>query len=225
MRGSPAPLELILASASPRRRQLLALLGLPFRVRAAAVEEAPRPGEPPRQTAARLARAKARAVAADHTAALVVGCDTLVELEGEVLGKPAHEAEARRMLGRLRGCPHHVVTGIALVGSGQEVVETVTTAVHMRDYSAAELAQYVASGDPLDKAGAYAIQHATFRPVARWVGCYANVIGLPLCHLARALALWFVRPPADVPLACQRHIRQRCTVYPQILPSPPPAAD
>lgn len=129
------------------------------------------------------------------------------------------------MLLRLRGRTHAVYTGVALVGEGREVIEVATTAVAMRDYARDELDAYVASGDPLDKAGAYAIQHPAFRPVASWRGCYANVVGLPLCHLVRALRVWRVVPPADacseqgrgVPAACQTHTGQRCTVFRDIL--------
>jgi len=203
---------LVLASASPRRRELLSLLGLPFRVVRAQVDEAAMAGERPARTAGRLALAKARAVAARCPGALVVGCDTVVALEGEMLGKPADAEEARAMLSRLRGRTHTVYTGIALVGEGQETGTVVATEVVMRAYTDAELSAYVASGDPLDKAGAYGIQHPLFHPVGSWNGCYANVMGLPLCHLARLLQGWGVVPPADVPAACQAHTGQRCAV-------------
>jgi len=210
------PFVIILASASPRRRELLALLGLPFRAVTAQVEEAPRPGEHPEETVVRLAWAKAHAVAALRPATLVIGCDTVVALDGELLGKPATAEEARVMLARLRGRAHIVYTAVALVRDRREVIRVATTTVRMRDYTDAELAAYVASGDPLDKAGAYAIQHPTFRPVASWEGCYANVMGLPLCHVVRALRAWTVVPPADVPAVCQAHT-ERCAVFADIL--------
>jgi MAF protein len=196
-------------------------VGLPFQVVVAALEEAFRPGEPPQSAVARLAQAKARLVAAKGVAPLTLGCDTAVVFRGEILGKPADEPEARDMLARLRGRRHTVLTAIALVGRGREVVDVARTTVHMRPYSRAELAAYVATGDPLDKAGAYAIQHPTFRPVAAWEGCYANVVGLPVCHVVRALRSWTIAPPTDVPAACQAATHQRCLVFPEIVATMP----
>ena len=212
--GPPA---IILASASPRRRELFALLGLPFRAGKAEVDESSHPRESPQEMAARLALSKARAVAGLYQVP-VVGCDTVVTIGGESLGKPLDAEEARRMLASLRGRTHTVYTGIAVVGKGHEVVQVVETPVTMRDYTNQELGAYIASGDPLDKAGAYGIQHPTFRPVASWEGCYANVMGLPLCHLARALGAWSITPPADVPTACQAHTGQPCRAFRTILP-------
>ncbi len=209
---SPQP-HLILASGSPRRRELIELLGLPVRATAAQIEEYADPAESPAEMVLRLARAKARAVAASHPNAPVLGCDTAVAFEGRVLGKPADAGEAHAMLARLRGRTHAVYTGVVLLRAGEEVGQVAETAVAMRRYSDAEVAAYIASGDPFDKAGAYAIQHPTFDPVARWRGCYANVVGLPLCHVTRALRAWGVAPPADVPAACQAHTGQQCRVY------------
>lgn len=209
--------RLILASGSPRRRELIQLLGLPVQAVTAPIEEEMHPAESPAEMVARLARAKARAVAATHPCVPVLGCDTAVALEGRVLGKPADPEEVRAMLARLRGRTHAVYTGVVLVRAGEAVAQVAETAVIMRRYSDAEVAAYVASGDPLDKAGAYAIQHPGFDPVARWRGCYANVVGLPLCHVTRALRAWGLAPPADVPAACQAHTGQRCHVFPEIL--------
>ena len=179
---------LVLASASPRRRELLKLLGLPFRVVEAAVDEAVRPGEAGDDVAVRLASAKALAGAATRPAAVVLGADTVVVLDGRILGKPADECEARAMLRALRGRPHVVITGVA-VASGDRIgwrglTESV---VEMRSYADEELERYVATGRPLDKAGAYAIQDPDFRPARRLVGCYPNVVGLPLCAALRGL--------------------------------------
>jgi septum formation protein len=219
--------QLILASASPRRRELLELLGLPFSVRVAAVPEVPELGEAPAAVAARLARSKAEAVLAgmdpapSHGAsALVIACDTIVVHNGCVLGKPNHAAEAAAMLADLRGRSHTVISAVALLDTRPErraTEDIASTKVRMRRYSDAELAAYVTSGDPLDKAGAYAIQHAGFRPVARCMGCYANVMGLPLCHLVRRLRAWSIEPVQDVPGACQAHNARRCTVFSGIL--------
>ncbi len=183
---------LILASASPRRQALLALLGIPFVVQGAQVDEAPRPDESPEAMAGRLSRAKAWDVARHVSDGWVLAADTLVVLGAEVLGKPATAEEAVAMLRRLRGRAHRVVTAFALVdaATGREHGEAVTSWVWMRDYSDAEIEAYVASGGPMDKAGAYAIQDPHFAPVARVEGCPANVMGLPLCRVERVLRAW-----------------------------------
>ena len=212
--------SLVLASASPRRKELFALLGLPFRVVAAEIAETVGVGEGPSEAVARLAREKAKAVAAAYPDELVVGCDTVVALGREVLGKPPDRESARAMLRRLRGRDHLVYTGVAVVGGGREAIQVARTVVWMREYTDAEIDAYAASGDPLDKAGAYAIQHPGFHPVAAWEGCYANVVGLPLCHLVRMLRGWGIVPALDVPAACQRYTGRRCRVFRLILASP-----
>lgn len=179
--------RLVLASASPRRRALLRLVGLPFRVAPAELDERPRPGETPRALAARLARAKALAVAAEHDE-LVLAADTVVVLDGAALGKPADADEAAAMLRQLRGRRHEVYTAIAVRDARGRLVEGGTTsAVWLRWLSDSEIATYVASGEPLDKAGAYAVQSRAFALVERLEGCYANVVGLPLCATGDAL--------------------------------------
>ena len=185
MTGARAP-RLILASASPRRRELLALLGVPFEVVPADIDETPS-GADPARLAERLALEKARAVASrlgatDHAA--VLGADTVVALDGGVLGKPRDAEEARAMLDALRGRTHEVITALALILDGRATIEAVRTEVRMRDYAGAEVDAYVArtalEDGPYDKAGAYAIQDETFHPVAEAVGCVCSVIGLPL---------------------------------------------
>ncbi len=181
----------ILASQSPRRRQLLALLGYPFEAVVSGVDEDLHLDAGPATYVLRTAQQKAEAVAkllpAPDAAArpIIIAADTTVALDGAILGKPADADEARRMLLSLRGRTHDVHTGMCLVeaGGGREVAAVHTTAVTMRDYSAAELDAYIATGDPLDKAGAYAIQYASFSPVAALDGCYLNVVGLSLCGL------------------------------------------
>lgn len=204
--------RLVLASASPRRQELLAALGLPFVVVAAEVDEQRRPGEPPAALVQRLSRAKAMAVAALHPNAVIVGADTVVVLDGEVLGKPADAGEAGRMLRALRGRPHLVYSAVTAlhVATGCQATELSESRVWMRDYSDEEIVAYVASGDPLDKAGAYAIQHQGFVPVARIEGCYASVMGLPLGHLVRVLAAVGVTVPVDVAQACAAAIGAAC---------------
>ena len=207
---------LLLASQSPRRRALLALLGLPFRIVPAEVDERPRSGEDPQKYVSRLAEAKARAVA--HLTSpgwLVLGADTAVVDGDDILGKPANAEEAIRLLKRLRGRNHQVYTALALLDPAQErcVRDLCVTQVPMRAYTDEEIAAYVATGDPLDKAGAYAIQHAGFRPVEAIDGCYANVMGLPLCHLVRTLRAFGVTPHQDVPRACQAALGYACPVF------------
>lgn len=188
MNSSASSTHVILASASPRRHQLFALLGVPFVVHTADINETPLPEELPERTAARLAGTKAR-VAAAQVDGLVVAADTLVVLDGEILGKPVDAADAVTILRRLRGRSHQVLTGFAVLGPDCEEVHThvVRTDVWMRTYTDEEIAAYVASGDPLDKAGAYAIQYRSFAPVARVDGCPANVMGLPVCKIDQVL--------------------------------------
>ena len=216
--------HLILASQSPRRRALLKLLGLPFQVTVADVDETPRADETPAELVARLSRAKASGASLDgHGDALVIACDTIVALEegsdeSLVLGKPRHSREAAAMLRRLRGRSHVVYSAITVSDrAGGASTELAKTRLTMRAYTESELEAYVASGDPLDKAGAYAIQHRGFHPVKRIEGCYASVMGLPLCHLARCLRRRGRAPTADVPTACQSYTGHRCMVYEEIL--------
>jgi len=174
----------------------------------------------------RLAQAKAQAAAQRHRDGLIIGADTIVVLDGAVLGKPRDEEEAVRMLKALRGREHWVHTGLALVepATGQETSRVVSTKVPMRAYSDEEIARYVASGDPLDKAGAYAIQHPGFRPVVLEClqGCYANVVGLPLCSLVEMLEAWGVRPATDVGFACQAHLEITCPLVKEGFPEAGP---
>lgn len=210
---------LLLASASPRRQQLFSLLGVPFTTLRAEVEENRHPGEKPEEMVCRLSQAKARALAEDHPERLIVAADTIVVLDGQVLGKPADADEATAMLRQLRGREHLVLSGLTALSpsTGQQATELVRTTVWMRPYSDEEIAHYVASGDPLDKAGAYAIQHQGFNPVAYIQGCYASVMGLPLCHLARVLSRLGWTLPVDVPRLCQDFSGHRCSTAKEIL--------
>jgi MAF protein len=161
--------QLVLASASPRRSHLLRMLGLAFQVDVSAVEEdlqTPRPAE---ERAQELALDKARAVAARHAGRIVLAADTLIAFRGQLLGKPRDAEEAAAMLRALRGRWHRVITGVAVIDGvrGVEFTASETTRVLMRRYSDAEIAAYVASGDPMDKAAAYAIQHRGFLAVVR----------------------------------------------------------
>ncbi|MFN8483200.1 MAG: Maf family protein [Anaerolineae bacterium] len=195
-------LQLILASTSARRKRLLALLGLPFDVAAPGVAEDLLPSETPSDAVMRLARLKAQAVAAAYPNAVVIACDTDVADGDMLLGKPADAEDAARILRGLRGGQHMVYSGVAVARGGRLWSELVATRVTMRDYADAEIAAYVATGDPLDKAGAYAVQHADFTPVARLEGCYASVVGFPLCAVRRLLRQAGVALPPSVVEGC-----------------------
>ena len=184
------PLPLILASQSPRRRELLTTAGIPFTVRVREVEEIRAPGEPPEAYARRLARAKAEAVWEDRDE-IVLGADTIVVLGvvlgQEVLEKPRDAADARAMLRLLAGREHTVITGICLRHPGGVQVDSSATRVRFAPLTDAEIDAYVDSGEPMDKAGAYAIQGLASKFVERVDGCYFNVIGLPLSQVYRYL--------------------------------------
>jgi len=186
--------RLILASASPRRRELLATLGLPFEMHPSDLPEVIPPGNP-RDAVMALALAKARAVAKTVEAGVVLGADTIVVLEGVIFGKPEDEADARRMLRALRGRRHQVMTGLALVEApaGREETEAVVTEVRMAGYDDATIEAYLATGEPFDKAGAYAIQGRGGRLIEQVAGCYTNVVGLPITTTRRLLAAWGFR--------------------------------
>jgi septum formation protein len=206
--------RLILASTSPRRRQLLTLLGIPFSTRSAAVDESQMEGESPTDLVVRVSRAKAYAIRDVRHDELVVAADTIVVLDDQILGKPRDAGEAQAMLSQLRGRSHLVYTGISVwqPGTWRMVNELSSSVVSMRDYSDVESEAYIASGDPLDKAGAYAIQHQGFAPVRHMEGCWLTVMGLPLCHLRRALEAFGVVVPADVPGTCRAFTQQSCEV-------------
>lgn len=216
------PHQLVLASASPRRQQFLRDLGLDFIVVVADVDESPLPSETPTGLAMRLAATKARAVSArlphDGGARLVVAADTVVALGATLLGKPADDAEALSMLTLLRGRTHEVHTAVSVLDAvtGEQQTEVNTTQVAMRPYTDAEMATYVATGDPLDKAGGYAIQHPDFAPVTGLIGCLAGVIGLPLGDLCELLRPYGITPPLPVATVCQRHTAFRCCRLPAL---------
>jgi septum formation protein len=179
---------LVLASASPRRRELLRWLVAEYELDTAEIDESPRPGEAATNLVARLAQGKAEAVAARRTGAWILAADTIVEIDGDVLGKPADEREAVAMLGRLSGREHRVFTGFTLLAPGGEHRSgTVESRVLFRRLDGARIAGYVATGEPLDKAGAYAIQGWGAAIVARVDGSFTNVIGLPLEEVAAVL--------------------------------------
>jgi septum formation protein len=174
---------LVLASASPRRRELLAQAGFTFDVFTADVPEVRKPGEDPIRFVSRLAREKAEAVAERHAVppdTIVLGADTIVLVDDEILGKPQDQADAARMLRLLSGRTHQVITGVCLVKGRERQRAAEVTFVRFHTLSEKEIEAYVATGEPMDKAGAYAIQGRAGRWVPRIHGCYFNVVGLPL---------------------------------------------
>jgi septum formation protein len=181
------PLRVILASQSPRRRELLALIGITHEVRPADIDETYFPGEKPAAHAERLARGKCAVIAEREPDALVIGSDTIVVVDGDVLGKPADEADAARMLRRLSGRSHVVVTAVAVAWRGQtrSAVEDVNVTFH--SLSDGDIAAYIATREPMDKAGAYGIQGYGATIVERVDGDYFAVMGLPLQLLVRVL--------------------------------------
>ena len=174
---------LVLASASPRRQELLRNAGIAFAVQAADIEETPSEGEAPRDCAERLAREKARTVFAQRPKDLVLGADTVVVIEGKILGKPRDANDAAHMLRMLSGRTHDVITGVCLKGAAFEEVSSELTQVTMNALSDDDIRAYVASREPMDKAGAYAIQGVASRWISRIEGDYFNVVGLPVVRV------------------------------------------
>jgi len=212
--------KILLASHSPRRRELLSWLEIPFSAVSASVDETPLPDEYPEGYVRRLALEKARAAADQHGCrAAVLAADTAVADGNSILGKPRGAQEAVDMLRRLRGRCHQVYTAVCVLKdhASRPLVEVCVSPVVMRGYTEAEIEAYVSSGDPLDKAGAYAIQHEGFRPVRGFRHCFANVMGLPLCHLARVLPQVGLQLAVDAPKVCQQNLNYVCVVYPEIL--------
>jgi len=184
-------MKLILASASPRRAEILRDAGIAFTMLSSAVDETTMPEEAPQDLVRRLALAKAELVAARAVGpAIVIAADTIVALEGAILGKPRTSDDARQMLEKLSGRTHSVMTGVALIRlpdvERREFIET--TQVHFASISRDEIVKYLSSGEPFDKAGAYAIQGLGGRFIPRIDGCYFNVVGLPLARLCKELA-------------------------------------
>lgn len=218
---------LLLASRSPRRQQFLALAGWPYRVLGVSVNEKPRPQESAEQLVQRLAWEKAWAAGSlwRQTASppddgvVIVAADTAVVVNrdgGEqVLGKPANALEAEAMLRCLRGRKHRVLTGLVVMrpADGDHLQEVISSQVFMRAYDDEEMLAYIASGDPFDKAGAYAIQHPAFNPVAYVHGCYANVMGLPLCRLGEMLATLGLEYERSLLASCKPESSQPCQAY------------
>jgi septum formation protein len=182
------PEHIVLASASPRRKELLSALGLCFTVHPSEVDETPLNNEPPDEHVQRLALAKAQEVSAKFPGRWVLGADTIVVIDGKMLGKPTDTIEARAMLATLADRTHDVYTGYAIVNSmtpEQQRIRFVKSSVYIRKLAQDEIEAYVGTGEPMDKAGSYAVQGIGSALVERIYGSYTNVVGLPLCEVAR----------------------------------------
>lgn len=210
-------MPILLASGSPRRRELLGLFGFDFDVTRPQIDETRRDDESPVDYVRRLSLAKAEEARRDGVTLLAA--DTIVVDGADVLGKPRDEADARNILRLLRGRTHKVYTAIVLwdILRGHRIPDLACSPVRMRPYTDEELADYIAGGDPMDKAGAYGIQNPEFHPVEDFTHCFANVMGLPVCHVARGLRKLGVTPPPDIAARCQTHLGYDCPVYGDIL--------
>ncbi len=211
---------IVLASNSPRRRQMLAWMEIPFTTTAADVDETPLAGETPEDYVMRLAREKAHASERQASFnAVILAADTTVADGSEIIGKPLDADDAARMLRQLRSRHHmvHTAVVVGLPSRGLTEMELCSTRVKMRAYTDEEMLAYIQSGDPLDKAGAYAIQHEGFDPVEKLSGCYASVMGLPLCHIERALRRLGFGSRKSVPYRCQKELAYTCPVFKRIL--------
>ena len=210
----------ILASNSPRRKELLGLFNHPFAIMPADVDERLLPGENPSEYVNRLAQTKAEVISSTNPETyLVLAADTTVADGDEILGKPIDKSDARRMLHQLRGRIHQVYTGISICSPRNNIQKTLLccTNVPMRDYSDPELENYLDSGDPMDKAGAYGIQNPQFHPVENFAGCFASVMGLPLCHFEYGLKMFSQQSEFSIAGACQNHLQYECPVFDRIL--------
>ncbi|MBE0686317.1 MAG: septum formation protein Maf [Anaerolineaceae bacterium] len=210
----------ILASNSPRRSALLSLFQQPFQVVPADIDETEYPGEAPGDYVCRLAKTKAEVVGQRFpNAVLIIAADTTVADGEEILGKPVDQADACRMLRQLRGRNHQVYTAITLMVPEKGILaqELCLSQVPIRNYSDEEIETYVQTEDPMDKAGAYAIQHKGFHPVEDFKGCFASVMGFPACHLARSLEKIGLIPAIKIDFACQQYLDYDCPIAQLVL--------
>jgi MAF protein len=211
---------LILASQSPRRKQLLEWTGWSFEIFPASTTENEEPGEVPLDYVRRMSSEKAATVVSRLTEnGFVLAADTVVVLDGKILGKPKNNEQAKEFLAELRNKVHLVHTALFIEDSATKRIQQdlCTSQVNMREYTKKEIREYIDTGDPLDKAGAYAVQHKGFHPVQDFEGCLANVMGLPLCHLVRTMAKLGVFPPLHVPFTCQKNLDYDCPVTSKII--------
>jgi len=204
-----------LASNSPRRREMLAWMDWDLETSPANIDESKRPKESAQEYVLRLAAEKAgNLISGTGMDDVVVAADTIVVLDEEILGKPVDERKAYQMLSQLRAREHWVMTAIAVrfESTGQVRQDICRTRVQMRSYTDEEIEQYIASGNPMDKAGAYAIQNTAFHPVVDFGGCFASVMGMPLCHLERTLQRFSIYKPNRLAEVCQNHLKYNCSI-------------
>ena len=210
---------LVLASSSPRRQFLLNFLGISFQVISAEVDERIQGDENPKDYVLRLAYQKSLSIEPPPSKrSIVIAADTAVVDGNQILGKPASPHEARIMLQKLRGRSHYVYSGLAVRDTTNDnmLTDLCITEVQMRAYNDSEIENYVASGDPLDKAGAHAIQNYNFNPVQKITGCYTNVVGLPLCHLIELLGKLGVNTPDEITRGCRTPYGYDCCLTDKI---------
>ena len=209
-----------LASNSPRRREIISWLGWTFESAPANIDESALEAEKPLAHVNRLAQGKCQVeITAAKPGEIVIAADTIVVLDDTILGKPADEEDAFEMLKSLRNRTHQVITAIAMrqVGLPDVLQDYCVTNVQMRDYSDAEIEAYIQSGDPMDKAGGYAIQNAAFHPALNFAGCFASVMGMPLCHLERTLRRLADNQPANLADICQENLDYVCPITARVL--------
>jgi septum formation protein len=205
---------LILASNSPRRRQLLGLLNIPFQVKPVWIDENSLPGETPQDYVRRIALGKAQVASRQcEIDDLILAADTIVVHDGKIFGKPRDAQEAGLMLQNLRHESHQVITALVVLRKSDSAWQNdaCVTEVTMRDYTDNEMEAYITSGDPMDKAGAYAIQHVAFHPVKSIQGCYTNVVGLPLCRVAKLFQAFGISLPANSSYSCLTAVVDACS--------------
>ena len=208
--------KLILASGSPRRKELLTLLRLPFEVQPGQTDESEQDGEEPLNYVRRMAVEKGKACPpADN--GWVLSADTIVEQDSRVIGKPKDFAEAEEILKALRAKDHQVFTALNVSHNGQSRSSYCQTTVNMRAYSDEEIESYIHTNSPMDKAGGYAIQDSAFHPVSSLEGCWANVMGLPLCHLYKLVQQSELEPIPGIADRCQNYLGIVCPVFAEIL--------
>jgi septum formation protein len=207
--------QILLASNSARRRQLIKLTGWNVSYASTDIDESRQPGEPARVYVTRLAGEKAHKMLNQTQADYILAADTIV-VDGEtIFGKPFNTDDALAILSALRGHTHQVMTALTLIypGKGMEVEDLCVSEVPMRNYTVEELKAYIGSGDPMDKAGAYAIQNREFHPVEAFSGCFASVMGMPLCHMARIALRCGLTPRRDLPKSCQATLGYQCSIH------------
>jgi septum formation protein len=211
--------QILLASSSPRRRELMAWMKMPFTATSADIDESRRKNESALEHVRRLAREKAEKVFEEkHREAVILAADTIVIKNDHVLEKPQTERQAVEMLVELRKTTHRVVTAICIIQpDGIRREDVCISEVLMRDYSNEEIQRYVASGDPMDKAGAYAIQNGTFNPAPEFKGCFASVMGFPFCHIERNFRKIDGYNWIPVAAICQQNLRYVCPIFAKVL--------